>query len=79
MLYEVITAKYMLKTDTGDIISIESSGSSVESGKGTAYFHERLFFKAGSPKYSWLNDTVAIGFVRESDDNKVMLDAFLIN
>ena len=68
----VTNAKYMLKTDRGEVVTIESSGSSVGN---TETVQERLYVK----RFSRFNNTVVIGMVKTLAEGSILLDAYEVN
>ncbi|MFH4233580.1 DUF3237 domain-containing protein, partial [Acinetobacter baumannii] len=70
----IIDTRYLLETDDGALIYLQTKGyrhGSAETLKQLAqgkdvdpknyYFKITMQFETSSPKYSWLNQTVAVG------------------
>ena len=63
-----VFAKYMIKTDDGEYIAIENSGTKTwEKGKET-YIVTTPNFLVGKGKYEWLNYGVYVGTLKPRED-----------
>ncbi len=71
-----VDTRYVLQTDSGEMISLSTIGLSHRSSEVLAardsgeridpasyYFRQHLFFETASKKYEWLNSVVAFGIV----------------
>lgn len=85
-----ISTRYVLKTDDGAIISLNTDGRGVfglkampgfMTGKpdpSAIYFRQHLIFRTGSAKYAWLNDALAFAVVGLDAKRRVCYDAYMI-
>ncbi|KAJ4294943.1 hypothetical protein N0V88_005182 [Collariella sp. IMI 366227] len=63
--------RYQLQTDDGAHIFVRTSGPAQKDGN----LHLRIVFETGSVKYFWLNNVVAVGFLKQGR-GYVLIDAW---
>jgi len=88
---DIISTRYLLKTDDGAFISLTTSGICIESPeqiememKGefvdptTYYFRQHLFFETGAEKYKWMNGMVAFAVIGFKTTGEICYDAYMV-
>jgi hypothetical protein len=88
---DIISTKYLLKTDDGAFISLSTRGICIESQeqiememKGefidpeTYYFRQHLFFETGADKYQWLNGIIAFAIVGFKPTGEICYNAYMV-
>ena len=74
----VLHAVYMLQTDDGAVINVVNDGVLVPPKNGSAlYFRTSPRFNAPNGRYTWLNNSIFVAGIRESNkDNSVLIDVY---
>lgn len=88
---DVISTRYLLKTDDGVVISIFTDGRCIETPEqmemesrgefvdpGTYYFRQHLFFQTGAEKYKWLNGIIAFAVIGFKPTGEICYNAYML-
>ena len=88
---DIVSTKYLLKTDDGVHIAISTRGVCIETEEQLAmeergeevnpadvYFRQHLFFETGSDKYRWLNGVVAFAVMGWKPTGEICYNAYIV-
>lgn len=88
---DVISTRYLLRTDDGAYISLSTNGRCIETPEqmerelrneyidpATYYFRQHLFFETGAEKYKWLNGIVAVAVIGFKPTGEVCYNAYML-
>lgn len=88
---DIISTRYLLKTDDGAYISISTSGKCIETQEQmelerrgefidptTYYFRQHLFFETGAEKYRWMNGVIAFAVIGFRATGEICYNAYMV-
>lgn len=88
---DIISTKYLLRTDDGANISITTSGKCIETPEqmemenrgefvdpNTYYFRQHLFFETGAEKYKWMNGIIAFAVIAFRPTGEICYNAYMV-